>query len=186
MLCSAVAPWGETCVREHAHWGDHQTATQRAQAQARYDAEREAFWAACADRAAARRRVAPPLVPVVLVPTAAQRAAGRNLVDATEEQIPRGARALMKAAAAAGWTVRATYAHALMPPKRGTEDWWDAHTVAVRLAHPDGRRAWGCWSNGTWDGGQVRGRNIGARELTAYVSDASLDSQVRQLVGSAA
>lgn len=186
MLCSAVAPWGETCIRPAWHHGDHQTASQRAAAIAAYNAQRDAFWAAVAERAAARRRVEPAPVPIVLVPTAAQRAAGQRLVDARDDQIPRGAKTLVKAAQAAGWLVRVTYAHALMPPKRGTEDWWDAHTVAVRLAHPDGRRAWGCWSNGTWDGGQVRGRNIGARELTAYVSDASLDSQVRQLVGSSA
>jgi hypothetical protein len=68
--------------------------------------------------------------------------------------------------------------------------------VAVRLQHGrDGRRAWGVWSNGAWDGGQVyvpgaMVRIVGARELTAFVVpvvvDASLDSQARQLVGSAA
>lgn len=189
MLCSAVAPWGETCVRPAWHHGDHQTASQRTAAIAAYNAQRDAFWAAVAERAAARARAAVKevLLPVVLVPTAAQRAAGQNLVDARDDQIPRAARSLMKAAAHGGWLVRATYAHALMPPKRGADDWWDAHNVAVRLRHGrDGRRAWGCWVNGGWDGGQIMGRNVGARELAALVSEVQLDSQARQLVGSAA
>lgn len=195
MNCAAVAPWGEACVLAASHPGDHLTETQRVEREAaavRWEAERLAFWEACARRARERERakVKEALVPVVLVPTRAQRAAGQRLVDARDDQMPSAARLLVKRAAAAGWLVRATYAHALMPPKRGAEDWWDNHTVAVRLQHPDGRRAWGVWSNGTWDGGQIMGRNVGARELTALVappvSDASLDSQARVLVGSAA
>lgn len=192
MTCAAVAPWGEACVLAASHPGDHLTESQRAArevAVAAWRAERDAFWAKCAATAAARERakVKEVLVPIVLVPTAAQRAAGQSLVDARDDQIPRSARALMKAAAHSGWRVRVTYAHALMPPKRGAEDWWDNHTVAVRLRHGrDGRRAWGVWSNGGWDGGQIMGRSVGARELAALVSDVQLDSQARQLVGSAA
>lgn len=190
MLCSAVAPWGERCVLPHGHRGDHLTEDQRiarAVAVIAWRKARDEFWAKCAAAAAARERakVKEVLVPIVLVPTPAQRAAGQRLVDARDDQIPRGAKALMKAAQAAGWLVRVTYVHALMPPKRGAEDWWDVHNVAVRLAHPDGRRAWGCWVNGGWDGGQAGGRNVGARELGTFVSEPSLDSQVRQTVGSA-
>lgn len=191
MNCAAVSPWGERCVLDVGHRGDHLTGSQRVAREAaavRWQAERDAFWAACAQRARERERakVKEALVPVVLVPTAAQRAAGVRLVDARDDQMPARARALAKKAREAGWTVRVTYAHALCPPKRGAEDWWDNHTVAVRLAHPDGRRAWGVWSNGGWDGGQIMGRNCGATELGALVSDVQLDSQARQLVGSAA
>lgn len=195
--CAAVSPWGDACVREAGHVGDHQTAVQRAEALARWTAERDAFWAAAARRAEAARRgkIKEVLTPIVLVPTPAQRAAGQRIVDARDDQVPAAARLLAKRAIAGGWAVRVTYAHALMPPKRGSEDWWDNHSVAVRLGHPDGRRAWGCWSNGGWDGGQwwtpgTMVRNVGARELATLVapavSDASLDSQARQLVGSAA
>jgi hypothetical protein len=193
--CAAVAPWGEACVLDAGHLRDHLTETQRVAreaATARWREQRDAFWAACARRAREREqaRVKEVLVPIVLVPTQAQRAAGQRIVDAREDQIPSAARLLAKRAVAGGWRVRLTYAHALCPPKRGHEDWWDNHTVAVRLEHPDGRRAWGVWSNGGWDGGQIMGRGVGARELTALVapvvSDASLDSQARVLVGSAA
>jgi hypothetical protein len=193
--CAAVAPWGEGCVLRASHTGDHLTESQRMAREAaavRWREARDVFWALAARRAEAHRRgeVKEVLVPIVLVPTQAQRAAGQRLVDAREDQMPARARALAKKAREAGWSVRVTYAHALMPPKRGAEDWWDNHSVAVRLAHPDGRRAWGVWSNGGWDGGQIMGRNVNAGELAALVapvvSDASLDSQARQLVGSAA
>lgn len=195
MNCAAVAPWGEVCVLAFGHAGDHLTEAQRvarAVALVGWRKARDEFWAKCAARAREKERakVKEVLVPIVLVPTQAQRARGQRLVDATEDQMPSGARNLAKKAQANGWAVRVTYAHALCPPKRGGEDWWDDHTVAVRLEHPDGRRAWGVWSNGGWDGGQIMGRTAGARELTALVapvvSDVQLDSQARVLVGSPA
>lgn len=191
MLCPAVSPWGAGCVLDAGHLGDHLTEQQRVareQAAARWEAQRLEFWTAVAERTAARERakVKEVLHPVVLVPTQAQRAAG-VVVLARDDQVPARARSLIQKAQARGWTVLVTYAHAYMPPKRGAEDWWDNHTVAVRLTHPDGRRAWGVWSNGGWDGGQVMGRNVNATELAAtIVGDASLDNQSRQLVGSAA
>lgn len=227
MLCSAVAPWGAGCVLPSGHLGDHLTEDQRiarAVAVIAWRKARDEFWTAVAQRAAARERakVKETLHPVVLVPTQAQRAAGR-LVDARDDQLPKSVRDLLPTLADA--LVRVTYAHALMPPKRGGEDWWDNHTVAVRVRRIDGC-GWGCWSNGGWDGGQWASggvlRTVGADEFACLargvphvvtppavcpachkavrvkkdgalyahpcvvVSDASLDSQPRQLVGSAA
>jgi hypothetical protein len=194
MRCPAVAPWGEGCVLDVGHVGDHLTQAQRVareEAAARWRKARDEFWAACARKARERERakVKEVLVPIVLVPTPAQRAAGRRLVDARDDQMPAAARRLRDQIVEARLPVRATYAHALMPPKRGGEDWWDNHSVALRVQRADGTRGWGCWSNGKWDGGMWAGRLVGAREFAALcvapvVSDVQLDSQARVLVGS--
>lgn len=197
MQCVAVSPWGAPCVAERGHGGDHVPGPVPPAAPIVPQSAGIAAYRA-AGRDAVRTAAPRASVPIVLVPTKAQRAAGVRLVDATQEQMPAAARRLRQQAIEAGWAVRVTYAHALMPPKRGGEDWWDMYSVAVRLEHADGRRAWGCWANGKWDSGQAIEPggvvSVGARELTAYVQrapappvlDASLDSQARQLVGSAA
>jgi hypothetical protein len=144
------------------------------EAEARYIAERDAFWTHAA--AAAVRRAAPkppPPGPTVLVPTQRQRAAGGTWVEATDEQMPAACKRLVAVARANGWNVLVTYAHALMPPKRGGEDWWDNHTVALRAQR--GRTAcWGVWSNGKWDAGQERSDGViatmGAREFAALLA----------------
>lgn len=194
MPCAAVAPWGDVCVLLGGHVGDHLTEAQRVAREAAavvWRAERDAFWEACARRARERERakVREVPVPIVLVPTPAQRAAGKRIVDARDDQMPAAARRLRDQLTEARILCRATYAHALMPPKRGADDWWDNYSVALRVQRADGTRGWGCWSNGKWDAGMWAGRLVGAREFAALcvgVSDVQLDSQVRQLVGSAA
>jgi hypothetical protein len=164
------------------------------EAEARYNAERDAFWDAAAARAKQRAAGKPPApVAVVLVPTLRQRAAGRSFVEATEAQMPAACKRLVAVARANGWNVLVTYAHALMPPKRGGDDWWDNHTVALRAQRAaDGIACWGVWSNGKWDDGQVRrpgvAEQLGARSFATLlgtspivaVANASLDN--RQLV----
>lgn len=193
--CVAVSPWGAPCLAERGHAGDHVPGPVPAAAPIVHQSASIAAYRADG-REAVRTAVAQAPRPIVLVPTPAQRAAGVRVVDATAEQVPAAAQRLAAAIAAAGNPLRVTYAHALMPPKRGGEDWWDNHTVAVRTGLADGSaRGWGVWSNGKWDAGQwwVAGamvRNVGAREFAALavavVLDASLDSQARELVGSAA
>jgi hypothetical protein len=188
--CVAVSPWGAPCVAPRGHSGDHVPGAVPAAEPIVHQSVGIAAYRA-GGREAARMRMGVVEVPrpLVLVPTAAQRAAGVRLVDAEDSQMPTAARRLRDAIVAAGGSARATYAHALMPPKRGGEDWWDNHSVALRVVHADGRRGWGVWSNGKWDSGQWQGVNVGAREFAALavplVLDASLDSQARVLVGSA-
>lgn len=106
--------------------------------------------------------------PIVLVPTPAMLAAGQRIVDATPAQIPRTCAALAAKLTAAGRAHRTTYAHALMPPRRGQKDWDDAHSVCLRLPG----FGFGAWVNGTWSGGVVRLadgllRKVGADEFAA-------------------
>jgi len=165
------------------------------EAEARYTAARDAFWdeaAAKAKQRAAPKQPAP--VPMVLVPTQRQRAAGMTTVPATAEQQPAACRRLADLARSNGFTVLVTYAHALMPPKRGGEDWWDNHSVALRVHRAADRvQAWGAWANGRWDDGQVRapGRleSIGARAFAALLgtpptADQPLDNRQHVNIGS--
>lgn len=142
---------------------------------AAYIAARDEFWERTA--AAARQRAMPkppPPTPVVLIPTQRQRASGVTLVDATAEQQPAACKRLTALARERGFTVRVTYAHAYMPPKRGGEDWWENHSVVLRVGRAaDHVQAWGAWSNGKWDAGQIARpgvlTGIGAREFAALL-----------------
>lgn len=160
------------------------------EAEARYHADRLAFWDKVAAQERAKREPAPPPpLPVVLIPTQAQREQGRSLIDATDAQQPAACKRLVPVARAAGFVVRVTYAHALMPPLRGGEDWWPKHSVALRAAR-DGVSAWGVWANGKWEAGQVARAGmvakIGAREFAALLAEPPLrlDSQLPLNIGS--
>lgn len=119
------------------------------------------------EREAAAARVYVPQ-PIVLVPTPAMLAAGQRIVDARADQIPRTCAALVAKVATTGRAYRVTYAHALMPPKRGQQDWADSHSVCLRLPG----FGFGGWVNGQWDGGVVRPpggllRAVGSAEFAA-------------------
>lgn len=163
---------------------------EQAAATARYHAAREEFGAEVAARERERRAPKPPApAPMVLIPTQRQRAAGRATVEATAEQMPAACKRLVTVARSHGWMVHVTYAHALMPPKRGGEGWWDNHTVALRARRTaDGIAAWGVWSNGKWDAGQVRRAGmvaqLGAREFAALLAEPVLDSRQLANIGS--
>lgn len=119
------------------------------------------------------------LRPVVLVPTPAQLARGQRLVDAAPTQCPNSALIMRTAAERAGWTTRLTYSHALMPPKRGNEDWWEQQTIALRVQHDErALRGYAVWANGLWDGAQAGSTIGGALDLLtvrAYGSSAFAD-----------
>lgn len=174
MRCQAVHPVsGAGCVMEAGHYGVHIPGHVKTPAEIEYEQQRQAFWDKVAAQHAARLAEAVKVVlqPVVLVPTQQQRDAGIRLVDARPDQMPKVVRQLFPAVAATGAACRVTYSHALMPPKRGGEDWWDGHSVVLRFSRADGSAGWGCWVNGRWEGGQWRDgpqsmpRDVGAEEF---------------------
>jgi hypothetical protein len=103
----------------------------------------------------------PPLVP---------------LREATDAELPRTARALLKAAEAAGWRVRATYAHGY---SLGLHDEPGplVESIATRLRKPP-LAAVAVWHNSKFSTAYVwtqytNGRPIGARALLAFVKAAA-------------
>ena len=110
-----------------------------------------------------------PLVPLILVPSPADLAAGRRVITAEEDEIPRAARLFRDRAEAAGWTTQVTYSHFWdVPPATGAwaGRWVPKHSMFVRFWHL-GRRlrgyaGWTCVDDGTgaarWSsgGGQVQ------------------------------
>jgi hypothetical protein len=71
---------------------------------------------------------------------------------ATEDEMPGGARQLMAAATRNGWNAVATYAAGRVETKRGA---LVLASVAVRLAHPGGARAFATWTTETKADGTV-------------------------------
>ncbi len=91
---------------------------------------------------------------------------------ATEEEIPRAAKTLRRQAEQAGWQVRATYARGTWPgPKPRLIE-----SLALRMVHPDGRRAVAVWHDGRWRFGlsNVTGvRKLSAAEVKEVVRGAA-------------
>lgn len=115
-----------------------------------------------AERLAELRLVETPR-PIVLVPTPAQLARGQRVIDATDEQMPKTCRALVAKLTAAGVAHRVTYAHALLPPVRGSDDWVDNHSVVIRVRG----RGFTSWDNGAFAGAVWDWRKVGATEFAA-------------------
>lgn len=115
----------------------------------------------------------PPDTPVILIPTARQRAAGVRLVDAPEDLYPKTLRSLVKVLTGTAWRWRATYSQILAPPKRGAQDWDTVDVVLLRLYSDLGCPVgYGGWHNGDWDGGawwrlRADGRTIALETYTA-------------------
>jgi hypothetical protein len=96
--------------------------------------------------------------------------------DAHEDELPRNAKALLKAASAADWRVRATYAKGTaLDPK--AEPSKVVESVVVRLRRtPLAAVAW--WWDGKFIGAYVWSlytspRSVGAREVSAFVKAAA-------------
>lgn len=102
-----------------------------------------------------RAQIAEVLRPVVLVPTPAQIARGERVINARPEFVPSAAAKLADVAREHGWAARLTYSHALIPPKRGSDDWREQHTVALRVSRPDAAGA-AFWADGQPDGALMR------------------------------
>jgi hypothetical protein len=123
--------------------------------------------------AADRAGLTPAPRPVILVPTPAQLARGQRVIEATDEQCPAALLRLREAALTAGWAVRTGYSHALHPPKRGGEDWYERHHVTLRIAHEGrGQRGYGAWADGAWDGAVVLPftRPLGAAQFAEVIA----------------
>lgn len=98
------------------------------------------------------------------------------LREATDAELPRSARALLKAAEAAGWKTRATYAHGYGLGNHG-EVGPLIESVATRLRRPP-LAAVAVWHNAKFSTAYVwtqhtNGRPIGARALLAFVRAAA-------------
>lgn len=113
--------------------------------------------------------------PIVVIPTAAQRAA-RVLIDADPAvcPIPKTAAALvarLRQDDGAIW--RLTYSLAMVPPSKvsKTGDWTRTHVHCLRVRRADGGAGWAAWCNGSFDAaqwvalGDVWPRNVGAGEF---------------------
>lgn len=73
---------------------------------------------------------------------------------AREGEIPRSAEQLGELAADAGWHTRYTYARGHRVARGGVPG-KVVDSLAVRMTHPDGRRAWGVWHDGSFVAGGV-------------------------------
>jgi hypothetical protein len=98
------------------------------------------------------------------------------LREATEAELPRTARALLKAAEAAGWRARATYAQGYSLGNHG-EPGPLIESVATRLRKPP-LAAVAVWQDSKFSTAYVwtqytNGRPIGARALLAFVKAAA-------------
>lgn len=125
-----------------------------------------AAWRTVRERESRLKLVESELKPIVLVPTRAQLARGERVIDATPDQIPqRTAAPLIARLTAAGVRHRVTYSHALLPPKRGSDDWQDVHTVVIRVFG----RGFIAYANGTFDCALWGWRVVGATEFASRV-----------------
>lgn len=93
---------------------------------------------------------------------------------AQENEIPRAAALMRKRAVAAGWAVAVTYSRGTVLHRDGKPG-RVVDSIAVRMQAVN-RAAWGVWLNGKYDSGQTweRGypapKNLGAKELSKFVS----------------
>lgn len=117
---------------------------------------------------AGSRESKPALVPIILIPSPADLAAGRRTITADEEDIPRSVRLMRERALAAGWSAQVTYSHVFdTPPYTGAwaGRWVPKHIMCLRVWRLDWKiRAYAIWSCiddgsgvGSWkaEGGQA-------------------------------
>lgn len=96
--------------------------------------------------------------------------------EATDAELPRTARALLKAAETAGWKTKATYAHGFGLGNHG-EVGEPIQSIATRLRKPP-LAAVAVWHNAKFSTAYVwtqytPSRSIGARALLAFVKAAA-------------
>ena len=91
---------------------------------------------------------------------------------AAEEEIPPPAKTMRRQAEKAGWQVEATYARGTWPGAKPRV----VESLALRMVHPDGRRAVAVWHDGKWRFGlsNVTGiRKLGAAEVKEVIRGAA-------------
>lgn len=85
---------------------------------------------------------------------------------ASDSEIPRTALSLRVAAEKAGWTVSATYARGTLMDARGRAADKVVDSIALRMSHPDGRRAVAIWNDGKAGIALIRDPGMFPRKVT--------------------